>query len=61
MDLDDISKFFELLRAKKIYDAELHNKISSKFVEKYKDIFPNDNKLYVRKLALVLEQFFDLK
>jgi hypothetical protein len=62
MEIEEIHKFFDLLRAKKIYDIELHNKISSKFVDKYKDIFPNDNnKYFVRKLALVLEQFFDLK
>jgi hypothetical protein len=63
MDLKDLEKFFDLLKAKKIYDIELYNKITTKFTDKYRDIFPNDRdgKYYVRKLALVLEQFFDLK
>jgi hypothetical protein len=40
---------------------ELYKEISTKLVEKYNSIFQNDTKLNMRKLALVLEQFFDLK
>lgn len=61
MELDELERFYELLRAKNIYDQELHYKISTKLIEKYKDIFPNDNKILFRKLAMVLEQFFDLR
>ncbi len=59
--MGDLEKFYDLLKSKKIYDNELYNKITSKLTDKYKDIFPSDQKFYVRKLALVLEQFFDLK
>jgi hypothetical protein len=61
LDSHDLEKFFELLKAKKIYEQETYKNITTKMVEKYKEIFPKDDKLYVRKLALVLEQFFDLK
>lgn len=61
VDTIDLDKFFELIKAPKIYDIDLYNKITAKFVDKYKDVFPNDKQLYVRKMALVLEQFFDLK
>jgi hypothetical protein len=61
MESNDIEKFFELLKAKKIYEPETYKNITTKMVDKYKEIFPFDGKLYVRKLALILEQFFDLK
>ena len=62
MELSDIDRFFQLIKGKRIYDAELYEKITTKLTDKYRDLFPNDNnKFNIRKLALVLEQFFDLK
>ena len=50
-----------LLKCKKIYDPEIYEDIKTKFISKYRKIFPKEDKLYTRKLSLVLEQFFDLK
>ena len=48
-------------KCRKIYDQEICEEIRMKFLSKYRKIFPNEDKLYTRKLSLVLEQFFDLK
>jgi hypothetical protein len=62
LETSDIERFFELINGKRVYDPELNEKISTKLVDKYKDLFPNDNnKFYLRKMALVLEQFFDMR
>ena len=59
---EELYKFYELLlKCKKIYDPEIYEEIKTKFVSKYRKIFPKEDKLYTRKLSLVLEQFFDLK
>ncbi len=39
----------------------MYNKIKTKFTEKYKDLYPNDDRLNFKKMTLVLEQFFDLR
>lgn len=59
---EELLKFYELLyKCKKIYDPEIYEEIRNKLIIKYKKIFPKEDKLYTRKLSLVLEQFFDLK
>jgi hypothetical protein len=61
LDKDELDNFYRLLESKKVYDVNLYNKITSKLLERYKDIFPHDEKLYIKKLAIVLEQFFEFK
>jgi hypothetical protein len=62
LETSEIERFFELIQGKRVYDPELSERISTKLVDKYKDLFPNDyNKFYLRKMALVLEQFFEMR
>jgi hypothetical protein len=59
---DELKKFFDLIRwCKKILDKDLLEKISNLLVSKYKKIFPKDEKLYTRKITMILELFFDIK
>ena len=59
---EEVDTFLQLLvKCKKIYDQEICDEIETKFIAKYKKIFPEEDKLYTRKMSLVLEQFFDLK
>jgi hypothetical protein len=59
---EELENYFNLLqKCKKIYEPEIQEEIRSKLILKYKKIFPGSDKIYTRKLSLVLEQFFDLK
>ena len=59
---DELKKFYDLIRwCKKILDKDLHEKISNFLVSRYKKIFPKDEKLYTRKITMILELFFDIK
>jgi len=60
---EELENYFNLLeKCKKLYDSDIQDEIRLKLIPKYKKIFPdNSDKLYTRKLSLVLEQFFDLK
>jgi hypothetical protein len=39
---------------------EVYNYLA-KLLDKYKEIFPKDEKIYTNKLGLVLELFFEIK
>ena len=59
---EELENYFNLLqKCKKIYEPEIIVEIRNKLIPKYKKIFPGNDKMYTRKLSLVLEQFFDLK
>ena len=59
---EELENYFNLLqKCKKLYEPEIIDEIKNKLIQKYKKIFPGNDKMYTRKLSLVLEQFFDLK
>ena len=59
---EELENYFNLLqKCKKIYEPEIIVEIRNKLIPKYKKVFPGNDKMYTRKLSLVLEQFFDLK
>ena len=59
---EELDNYFILLqKCKKVYEPEIQEEIRNKLIPKYKKIFPGNDKIYTRKLSLVLEQFFDLK
>ena len=59
---EELENYFNLLeKCKKICEPEIVVEIRNKLIPKYKKIFPGNDKIYTRKLSLVLEQFFDLK
>ena len=59
---EELENYFNLLqKCKKIYEPEIIVEIRNKLIPKYKKIFPGNDKMYTRKLSLVLELFFDLK
>ena len=59
---EELENYFNLIqKCKKVYEPEIQDEIRTKLIPKYKKIFPGSNKMYTRKLSLVLEQFFDLK
>lgn len=59
---EELENYFIMLqKCKKIYEPEIQAEIRAKLIPKYKKIFPGNDKIYTRKLSLVLEQFFDLK
>ena len=59
---EELENYFNLLqKCKKLYEPEIIVEIRNKLIPKYKKIFPGNDKMYTRKLSLVLEQFFDLK
>ena len=59
---EELDNYFNLLqKCKKVYEPEIQEEIRNKLIPKYKKIFPGNDKIYTRKLSLVLEQFFDLK
>ena len=58
----ELDNFYELIKwCKKIYDKDLYDKITNFLVSRYKKIFPKDDKLYTRKMTMILELFFDIK
>ena len=59
---EELENYFNLLhKCKKICEPEIQEEIRNKLIPKYKKIFPGSDRIYTRKLSLVLEQFFDLK
>lgn len=59
---EELENYFNMLqKCKKVYEPEIQKEIRNKLIPKYKKIFPGNDKIYTRKLSLVLEQFFDLK
>ena len=59
---EELENYFHLIqKCKKVYEPEIQDEIRTKLIPKYKKIFPGSDKMYTRKLSLVLEQFFDLK
>ena len=59
---EELENYFNLLqKCKKLYEPEIIVEIKNKLITKYKKVFPGNDKMYTRKLSLVLEQFFDLK
>ena len=59
---EELENYFHLIqKCKKVYEPEIQDEIRTKLIPKYKKIFPGCDKMYTRKLSLVLEQFFDLK
>ena len=59
---EELENYFNLLHiCKKICEPEIQEEIRNKLIPKYKKIFPGSDRIYTRKLSLVLEQFFDLK
>lgn len=59
---EELENYFSLLyKCKKICEPEIQEEIRNKLIPKYKKIFPGSDRIYTRKLSLVLEQFFDLK
>jgi hypothetical protein len=58
----ELQRFYDLVGCcKKISDKDLLEKISNFLVSRYKKIFPKDEKLYTRKITMILELFFDIK
>ena len=58
----ELQRFYDLVGGcKKISDKDLLEKISNFLVSRYKKIFPKDEKLYTRKITMILELFFDIK
>ena len=58
----ELQRFYDLVGCcKKILDKDLLKKISNFLVSRYKKIFPKDEKLYTRKITMILELFFDIK
>ena len=58
----ELQRFYDLVGCcKKISDKDLIEKISNFLVSRYKKIFPKDEKLYTRKITMILELFFDIK
>ena len=58
----ELQRFYDLVGCcKKILDKDLLEKISNFLVSRYKKIFPKDEKLYTRKITMILELFFDIK
>ena len=58
----ELKRFYDLVGCcKKISDKDLLEKISNFLVSRYKKIFPKDEKLYTRKITMILELFFDIK
>ena len=59
---EELENYFNLLqKCKKLNEPEIIVEIRNKLIPKYKKVFPGNDKMYTRKLSLVLEQFFDLK
>ena len=59
---EELDKYYYLIyNCKKVNENEIEENIRNKLLYKYYKIFPNDNKIYTRKLSLALEQFFDIK
>ena len=59
---EELENYFNLLqKCKKLNEPEIIVEIRNKLLPKYKKVFPGNDKMYTRKLSLVLEQFFDLK
>ena len=58
----ELQRFYDLVGCcKKVSDKDLLEKISNFLVSRYKKIFPKDEKLYTRKITMILELFFDIK
>ena len=59
---EELDNFFYLIyNCKKVSENEIQEEIRNKLLYKYNKIFPKTDKIYTRKLSLVLEQFFDIK
>jgi hypothetical protein len=59
---EELEKYYYLIyNCKKVNENEIQEEIRSKLLSKYMKIFPKNDKIYTRKLSLVLEQFFDIK
>ena len=58
---EELDNFFYLIyNCKKVSENEIQEEIRNKLLYKYNKIFPKTDKIYTRKLSLVLEQFFDI-
>ena len=59
---EELEKYFYLIyNCKKLNENEIQEEIRSKLLKKYRIYFPKSDKIYTRKLSLILEQFFDIK
>ena len=59
---EELDNFFNLIyNSKKVSENVIQEEIRNKLLSKYYKIFPKNDKIYTRKLSLVLEQFFDIK
>ena len=58
----ELNNFYLLIKyCKKIHDKDLYKKIKKFLVSRYNKLFPKDEKLYTRKMTMILELFFEIK